>query len=191
MNAMPVTITLDPARQDLDAIHRILACTYWSPGIRRDIVAEALRNSITAVAIEDTTSRGISSSASRLARMIELPSRENRGWLSRTASTNRAEVWVMNRLTPEIAGIALPTTVRSEAPRWPFGGVCCHASAGVRALSSATAMVAGFVILRQLVTYEIKPRTVSWDRPRRTQYDGVRGADHSLRAGGAAGDARP
>jgi len=55
LNAMPVTITLDPARQDLDAIHRFLAGTYWSPGIRRDIVAEALRNSITAVAIEDTT----------------------------------------------------------------------------------------------------------------------------------------
>jgi N-acetylglutamate synthase-like GNAT family acetyltransferase len=59
MNAMPVTITLDPARQDLDAIHRILAGTYWSPGIRRDIVAEALRNSITAVAIEDATGETI------------------------------------------------------------------------------------------------------------------------------------
>jgi GNAT superfamily N-acetyltransferase len=59
LNAMPVTITLDPARQDLDAIHRILAGTYWSPGIRRDIVAEALRNSITAVAIEDATGETI------------------------------------------------------------------------------------------------------------------------------------
>lgn len=52
---MPVTISLDPARQDLDAIHRILAATYWSPGIRREVVAEALRNSITAVAIDDAT----------------------------------------------------------------------------------------------------------------------------------------
>ena len=41
---MPITISLDPARQDLDAIHRMLAGTYWSPGIRRDVVAEALRN---------------------------------------------------------------------------------------------------------------------------------------------------
>jgi hypothetical protein len=45
---LPITISTDPARQDLDAIHRILAGTYWSPGIRRDVVAEALRSSITA-----------------------------------------------------------------------------------------------------------------------------------------------
>ena len=52
---MPITVTLDPARQDLDAIHRMLAATYWSPGIRREVVAEALRNSITAVAIDEAT----------------------------------------------------------------------------------------------------------------------------------------
>jgi GNAT superfamily N-acetyltransferase len=52
---MPVTITLDPARQDLDAIHRMLASTYWSPNIRREVVAEALRNSIVAVALDDET----------------------------------------------------------------------------------------------------------------------------------------
>jgi len=38
---MPITVTLDPARQDLDAIHRMLAATYWSPGIRREVVAGA------------------------------------------------------------------------------------------------------------------------------------------------------
>ena len=52
---MRITISLDPARQDLDAIHRILAGTYWSTDIRRDVVAEALRNSIVAVAIDDAT----------------------------------------------------------------------------------------------------------------------------------------
>ena len=52
---MPITISLDPGRQDLDAIHGILATTYWSPNIRREVVAEALRNSITAVAIDDAT----------------------------------------------------------------------------------------------------------------------------------------
>jgi predicted N-acetyltransferase YhbS len=52
---MPITISTDPARQDLDAIHRIVAGTYWSPDIRREVVAEALRNSITAVAIDDAT----------------------------------------------------------------------------------------------------------------------------------------
>ncbi|MBI1302973.1 MAG: GNAT family N-acetyltransferase [Phycisphaera sp.] len=52
---MPITISLDPARQDLDAIHGILVGTYWSPHIRREVVAAALRNSITAVAIDDAT----------------------------------------------------------------------------------------------------------------------------------------
>jgi GNAT superfamily N-acetyltransferase len=52
---MPITITTDPTRHDLDAIHRIVAGTYWSPNIRREVVAEALRNSITAVAIDDST----------------------------------------------------------------------------------------------------------------------------------------
>ena len=52
---MRITISLDPARQDLDAIHHILAGTYWSTDIRRDVVAEALRNSIVAVAIDDAT----------------------------------------------------------------------------------------------------------------------------------------
>jgi GNAT superfamily N-acetyltransferase len=33
----------------------MLAGTYWSPGIRREVVAEALRNSITAVAIDEAT----------------------------------------------------------------------------------------------------------------------------------------
>lgn len=52
---MSVTITTDPSRHDLDAIHRMLAGTYWSPRIRREVVAEALRHSITAVAIDDST----------------------------------------------------------------------------------------------------------------------------------------
>ena len=35
--AMPITISLDPTRRDLDAIHRVLAGTCWSPGIRREV----------------------------------------------------------------------------------------------------------------------------------------------------------
>jgi len=50
---MTITITLDPMRHDLDALHRMLAASYWSPGIRREVLAEALRNSITAVAIDE------------------------------------------------------------------------------------------------------------------------------------------
>ncbi len=52
---MSITISTDPTRHDLDAIHKIVASTYWSPEIRRDVVADALRNSITAVAIDDAT----------------------------------------------------------------------------------------------------------------------------------------
>ena len=52
---MPITISCDPTRHDLDAIHRIVAGTYWSPDIRREVVAEALCNSITAVAFDDAT----------------------------------------------------------------------------------------------------------------------------------------
>ncbi|MEY4183564.1 MAG: hypothetical protein RLZZ217_2190 [Planctomycetota bacterium] len=52
---MRITFSLDPACQDLDAIHGMLAATYWSPNIRREVVAEALRHSITAVAIDDAT----------------------------------------------------------------------------------------------------------------------------------------
>jgi GNAT superfamily N-acetyltransferase len=52
---MSITISCDPTRHNIDAIHRIVAGTYWSPNIRREVVAEALRNSITAVAIDDAT----------------------------------------------------------------------------------------------------------------------------------------
>lgn len=52
---MAFTITLEPERHDLDAIHRMLAGSYWSPGIRREVVAEALRNSISVVAIDDAS----------------------------------------------------------------------------------------------------------------------------------------
>jgi GNAT superfamily N-acetyltransferase len=49
------TITFDPARPDVDAIHRLLAGTDWSQDIRRDAIAEALRNSLAAVASDDAT----------------------------------------------------------------------------------------------------------------------------------------
>lgn len=52
---MSYTITLDPARQELDRIHALLASTYWSPGIRKEVVARALASSLTALAIEDAT----------------------------------------------------------------------------------------------------------------------------------------
>jgi GNAT superfamily N-acetyltransferase len=54
-----VRISLDPSDHDLDAIHAILAATYWSPAIRRDVVRQALANSITAVAIDDGARRTV------------------------------------------------------------------------------------------------------------------------------------
>jgi GNAT superfamily N-acetyltransferase len=39
-------ISSDPARLDIDAIHAYLARSYWSPGIPREIVERAVRNSL-------------------------------------------------------------------------------------------------------------------------------------------------
>jgi GNAT superfamily N-acetyltransferase len=39
-------ISTDPARLDIDAIHAYLARSYWSPGIPRDVVERAARNSL-------------------------------------------------------------------------------------------------------------------------------------------------
>jgi len=36
----------DPARLDVDAIHRFLSSAYWSPGIPRETVARAVANSL-------------------------------------------------------------------------------------------------------------------------------------------------
>lgn len=50
---MAYTITTDPARIDAVAIHAMLRETYWSSRIRREVVEEALRNSLVALAIDD------------------------------------------------------------------------------------------------------------------------------------------
>ncbi len=46
-HAMPdYEITTDPGRLDVEAIHRFLAGTYWSPGIPRAVVERAVRHSL-------------------------------------------------------------------------------------------------------------------------------------------------
>jgi len=40
------TVSTDPARLDLDAIHAFLATAYWCEGIPRETVARALANSL-------------------------------------------------------------------------------------------------------------------------------------------------
>jgi GNAT superfamily N-acetyltransferase len=40
------TLSTDPARLDVDAIHAFLTTAYWSPGIPREIVARAIQHSL-------------------------------------------------------------------------------------------------------------------------------------------------
>jgi len=40
------TLSVDPARLDLEVIHGFLARSYWSPGIPRETVARAIANSL-------------------------------------------------------------------------------------------------------------------------------------------------
>lgn len=42
-----------PSDSEIDAIHAMLAKTYWSPGIPRDVVARACANSMCAIARDD------------------------------------------------------------------------------------------------------------------------------------------
>ena len=41
-----VSLSLDPSRLDIDAIHAFLIESYWSPGISRDVVARAIAGSV-------------------------------------------------------------------------------------------------------------------------------------------------
>ncbi|MBK9137498.1 MAG: GNAT family N-acetyltransferase [Verrucomicrobia bacterium] len=40
------TISTDPARQDVDAIHAFLARSYWAQGVAREVVAQAVQHSL-------------------------------------------------------------------------------------------------------------------------------------------------
>lgn len=42
----PFVISTDPARLDVDAVHRFLAASYWAAGIPREVVARSLQNSL-------------------------------------------------------------------------------------------------------------------------------------------------
>lgn len=49
---MEYEIDLDPARLDIARVHQLLTATYWSPGIRREVTEEAIRNSLNVAAYE-------------------------------------------------------------------------------------------------------------------------------------------
>jgi GNAT superfamily N-acetyltransferase len=40
------TVSTDPARLDVDAVHAYLTTSYWAEGIPRDVVERSLRNSL-------------------------------------------------------------------------------------------------------------------------------------------------
>lgn len=42
----PYSITTDPGRLDVDAIHGFLSRSFWAEGIPRDVVAKAIANSL-------------------------------------------------------------------------------------------------------------------------------------------------
>ena len=48
----------DPARLDMDVIHGFLTATYWSPGISRELVERAVRNSLCFGVYEDNRQVG-------------------------------------------------------------------------------------------------------------------------------------
>lgn len=61
---MDVSISVDPARLDLDRVHAWLARAYWCEGVRRDVVEHAFANSISAGAYD---ARGVQVGVARAA----------------------------------------------------------------------------------------------------------------------------
>jgi peroxiredoxin/N-acetylglutamate synthase-like GNAT family acetyltransferase len=54
-----IDIVTDPTLMDLDAIHAMIAGTYWSPDIRRDVFDRAIQGSVVVAAVDRATSRTI------------------------------------------------------------------------------------------------------------------------------------
>lgn len=57
------SFSLDPSQLQMDVVHRMLASTYWSPGIRRDLVEKAFENSLS-IGVYD--SEGVQAGVARL-----------------------------------------------------------------------------------------------------------------------------
>lgn len=56
---MPYTISTSHADMNLDDVHAMLAATYWSPRIKREIVAKAMANSVVVGAFNTATGRQV------------------------------------------------------------------------------------------------------------------------------------
>ena len=57
---MGYDVTMDAARMDVDAVWNLLRKTYWSPDIRREIVARGMANSIVCGGFERATGKQVS-----------------------------------------------------------------------------------------------------------------------------------
>jgi len=82
---MPLQITTEKTRLDLDVIHGYLSESYWSPGISRDKVATAIEHSLCWGMFEDDRQIGFArvvtdqSSFAYLADVFILPECQGRG----------------------------------------------------------------------------------------------------------------
>jgi len=56
---MNYDVTMDACRVDVDAVWGLLKKTYWSPSIRRDVVARAISNSIVVGAFEVSSGKQV------------------------------------------------------------------------------------------------------------------------------------
>ncbi len=55
----PYELSVDPTRVQLDVVHPALAGSYWSPRIRRDVLASAIRHSVVISVFERATARQV------------------------------------------------------------------------------------------------------------------------------------
>lgn len=86
----PFTISTDPARLNLDVIHGFLYHCYWSPGVPREVVAQAINHSLNFGLYEEKQQIGFArvvsdyTSFAYLADVFVLPSHRGHGlgvWL--------------------------------------------------------------------------------------------------------------
>lgn len=56
---MPIEYSGEQSRQQIDVIHRFLAGSYWSPGVRRDVVERAIAGSLVMGAFDAPLDRQI------------------------------------------------------------------------------------------------------------------------------------
>jgi GNAT superfamily N-acetyltransferase len=86
----PFTISTDPAKLDLDVIHGFLYHCYWSPGVPREVVAQAINHSLNFGLYEENQQIGFArvisdyTSFAYLSDVFVLPSQRGHGlgvWL--------------------------------------------------------------------------------------------------------------